>query len=114
MGAPSEWVVVRNDVEAWLVSDEAKVEKLLAKTFASLLPLVKSDALSDLESGVPVVVAALVGGVPAALSAAEAWLLPKLEAQGVTLEQTALTALANELVAKAQAVGDSAPESAAD
>lgn len=87
---------------SWFGLEEQKIASFLYPIFQDAKTLVHKDLLNDIIAGVPVVVAALAGGIPAALTAAEEFLLPVLAKQGVELEQTTVNTLSNALVAQAQ------------
>lgn len=87
----------------WFSVEQQKLASFLYPVFQDAVILIKNDLLADIIDGVPVVAAALGGGIPAALEAAEGFILPVLEKQGVTLATTTLAVIKNALVAQAQA-----------
>lgn len=87
---------------AWFGVEESKVVTFAKPIVQAIGKVITDDIWADIEGGIPVVVGALTGGIPAALAAAEAYLLPILEKQGLQLEQIAINLLANSLVAQAQ------------
>lgn len=86
---------------AWFGVEESKVVTFAKPIVTAVGKAITDDLWADIEAGIPVVASALTGGIPAALAAAEAFLLPVLEKQGVALEQTALNLITNSLVAQA-------------
>lgn len=87
----------------WFGVEESKVVTWAKPLISDIAKVIKDDLWTDIEGGIPVVAAALVGGIPAALAAAEQYILPLLEKQSIQLEQIALNLLSNSLVAHAQA-----------
>lgn len=87
---------------SWFGVEEQKLASFLYPTFQSLKQIVEKDLLKDIIDGVPVIVAALGGGIPAALVAAEQFIVPVLTAQGIELAQTEINVLSNGLVKQAQ------------
>lgn len=87
----------------WFSVEQQKLASFLYPVFQDAVTIVKNDLLADIIDGVPVVAAALAGGIPAALEAAEGFIIPVLEKQGVALAETTLNVLKNALVAQAQA-----------
>lgn len=89
---------------SWFGMEEQKLASFLYPFFKDAVTVVKKDLLHDIIDGIPVVLAALTsGGVAAALVAAEQFIIPLLEKQGVALAQTTINTLSNALVAQAQA-----------
>ncbi len=88
---------------SWFGVEEQKLASFLYPVFMDAKSMVEKNILQDVIDGVPLVVAALSGGIPAALLAAEAFIVPLLEKQGMALAQTTVNTLANALVAQAQA-----------
>lgn len=88
---------------SWFGVEEQKLASFFYPVFQDAKILVQKDVLSDIIGGVPVVVAALEGGIPAALTAAEQFIVPLLEKQGIAVAQTTVNTLANGLVTQAQA-----------
>jgi hypothetical protein len=107
----TEWLKnAWTDFLSWFGVEEQRIASLLYPIFKDAKQLVENDLWHDVIEGVPIVAAALTGatgGLPAALAiglkAAEEFLLPLLEAQGVKLAQTTINSLSNALVAQAQA-----------
>lgn len=87
---------------AWFGVEESKVVTFARPIIQTIGKAVTDDLWADIEGGIPVVGTALLGGVPAALTAAEEYILPLLAKQGIQLEQLALNLLSNSLVAQAQ------------
>lgn len=103
-----EWLKTAwTDFLSWFGVEEQKIASLLYPIFQDLKQLVEKNLWHDIIEGVPVVAAAMTGNIPEALAlglkAAEDFILPLLEKQGVTLAQTTINSLANALVAQAQA-----------
>lgn len=88
---------------AWFGVEESKVVTFAKPLVSALAKVITDDLWADIEGGIPVAAAALVGGIPAAITAAEQYIFPLLEKQGIQLEQTALNLISNSLVAHAQA-----------
>ncbi len=88
---------------SWFGVEEQKLASFLFPILKDAKTVVQKDLLNDIIGGLPIVVAALSGGIPAALLAAQQYIVPLLEAQGVALATTTVNALANGLVAQAQA-----------
>lgn len=110
----SVWLLTAwTNLLSWFGVEEQKLASFLYPLFQDAKTLIKNDLLTDVINGIPVVTAALAGGVPAALVAAEEYILPILEKQGLTLLQTTINQLANGLVAQAQAGLDKAGETVA-
>lgn len=97
------------DLLRWFGVEEQKIASFMYPIFMDAKSVVEKNFLQDIINGVPVVVEAMSGGIPAALVAAEEFLLPLLEKQGVALAQTTINTLANALVAQAQASINTAP-----
>lgn len=87
----------------WFGIEEQKLASFLYPILKDAKMVVEKDLLNDVIGGIPIVVVALSGGFAAALVAAEEYILPLIEAQGIALAQTTINALANGLVAQAQA-----------
>lgn len=87
----------------WFGMEEQKLASFLYPIFQDAKQVVEKDLLQDVIDGIPVVVAALTNGIPAALIAAEQFILPVLEKQGLQLAQTTINMLSNALVAQAKA-----------
>jgi hypothetical protein len=100
------------DLLSWFGTKAQKVASFLYPIFQDAEQLVEKDLLKDIINGIPVVAAALTGGFPAALAAAEAFVLPLLKAQGVELGQATVGVLTHALVAQAQASLDAAAPAA--
>lgn len=91
------------DLLSWFSTEEQKLASFFYPIFQDGVQIVKKDLLTDVIDGVPIVAAALSGnGIAAGLAAAEAYILPILEKQGLALAQTTINTLANALVAQAQ------------
>lgn len=95
---------------SWFGVEEQRLASFLYPIFQDAKKLVEKDLLSDIIGGVPIVAAALTGATGGVsdiaaigLKAAEGFLLPLLETQGVTLASTTISTLTNALVAQAQA-----------
>lgn len=88
---------------SWFGVEEQKFASFLYPIFKDVKQVIEKDLLKDVIDGVPVVAAALMDGIPAALVAAEQFIVPLLESQGLALAKTTIGALANALVAQAQA-----------
>lgn len=88
---------------SWFGVEEQQLASFLYPVLKDAKQLIEHDLLKDIIAGVPVVASALAGGIPAALAAAEQFILPLLTAQGLELEQTTVSVLSNSLVAQAQA-----------
>lgn len=107
----SEWLKTAwTDFLTWFDTEEQQIASFLYPIFQDAKVLVQEDLLGDIIDGVPIVAAAITGAtgtLPEILTIAETaakdFLLPLLEKQGVTLEQTTVNTLANALVAQAQA-----------
>lgn len=91
------------DFLSWFGVEEQKLTSFFYPILKDAKVVIEKDLWSDIVAGVPVVSAALAGGLPAALTAAEQYILPLLAKQSVTLAQTTLNTLYNALVAQAQA-----------
>lgn len=91
------------DLLHWFGVEEQKLASFLYPIIKDGAKLAENDLLHDVIDGIPVVAAALAGGLPAALTAAEEFLLPVLTKQGVELEQTTIKAISAGMVAQAQA-----------
>lgn len=104
----SDWVKTAwTNLLSWFGVEEQKAASFLYPIFQDIKALVKKDILHDIADGIPVVVIALTsGGIPAAIEAAIAYILPVLEAQSAEIAQTSINTLANALVAQAQASVD--------
>lgn len=87
---------------AWFGVEESKVVTFAKPIVESLAKAMTDDLWADIEGGIPVALAALPGGITAAIAAAESYLLPLLATQGLQLEQLAINLLANAIVAQAQ------------
>lgn len=92
-----------HDLLSWFGVEEQKIASFLYPIFKDAVQIVKKDVWADIIAGVPVVAAAITGGIPSALVAAEQFIVPLLVKQGIELKQTTLNALSNALVAQAQA-----------
>lgn len=95
------------DFLSWFGVEEQKIASFLYPIFLDAKQLVESDLMHDIIDGVPAVAAALFpeGGtmdLAAGLKAAEDFLLPLLEKQGVELAHTTINTLSNGMVAQAQ------------
>lgn len=100
----TEWLhTAWQNLLSWFGVEEQKLASFMYPIFKDAKSLIQKDVLKDIIAGVPVVAGALTGGIPAALAAAEQFLLPILTQQGIELEQTTINALSNSLVAQAQA-----------
>jgi len=98
------WLVTAwTNLLSWFGVTEQKVASFLYPIFQDAKQLVEKDLLKDIIAGVPAVASAIAGGPAAALSAAEAFLLPLLKEQGVELEETTVQVIKAGLVAQAQA-----------
>lgn len=91
------------DLLSWFSTEEQKVASFLYPIFQDAKVIAKKDLLQDVIEGLPIVIAALSGGIPAAITAAEGYIIPLLEKQGIQLATTTVNTLANALVAQAQA-----------
>lgn len=87
---------------SWFGVEEQKLASFLYPVFKDAKDIVVKDLMADIIGGLPIVAAALSGGIPAALIAAEQYVLPILEKQGLQLAQTTLNIIYNALVAQAQ------------
>lgn len=98
------------DFLTWFDVEEQQLASFLYPILQDAKTLVKQDLLGDIISGVPIVAAAIgaaTGNLSEVLAigvkAAEDFIVPLLEKQGVTVASTTLSTLANGLVAQAQA-----------
>lgn len=109
MDAFKTWLITAwQDALSWFGVEEQKFASFLYPIFQDAKQLVSKDLLSDVIAGVPVVAAAITGAAPEemlalGLKAAENFIRPLLETQGVTLAETTVNTLSNTLVAQAQA-----------
>lgn len=86
----------------WFGLAESKVTTFAKPIITTVAKQITDNLWADIEGGIPIVVAALTEGIPAALIAAEQYILPLLKTQGIELEQLALNLLSSSLVAQAQ------------
>jgi hypothetical protein len=105
MNAYTAWLkTVWTTILSWFGVEEQKFASFLYPIFQDAKQLVEKDLLSDIIDGIPTIVTALTtGGIPAAITAATAFILSTVEKQGVTLAETTVNTLSNALVAQAQA-----------
>lgn len=95
------------NVLSWFGVEEQKLSSFLYPIYKDAKVLLKKDLLDAIIDGVPVVTAAITGAAPAemlaaGLKAAEDYILPLLEKEGLALAKTTIGALSNGLVAQAQ------------
>lgn len=93
-------------IENWAKTSIAKISTFLSPFLKDIEPYIEKDVIAIVQNGLPIVIAALgvnpVGNLPAALTAAEAYIVPALKAEGITLYQTSVNILTNMLAARAQ------------
>lgn len=95
-------------IENWAKTSIAKISTFLSPFLKDIEPYIEKDVIAIVQNGLPIVIAALagnpVGNLPAALAAAEAYIIPALKAEGIVLYQTSVNILSNMLAARAQIV----------
>lgn len=100
-------------IETWAKAFIAKVTTFLSPFLKDIEPHLEKDIIAIVQNGLPIVITALagnpVGNLPAALVAAEAYIVPALKAEGIVLFQTSINILSNMLAARAQIVTPNIP-----
>lgn len=103
----SQWFAAEESIlKDWATKEINQITTYLSPFLHDIKPTIEKDLIAILKNGLPIVLTALgtnpVGNLSLGLKAAETYIVPALEAEGIKLYQTTINILTNSLTAQAQ------------